>query len=153
MDCNLPGSSVHGDSPGKNTWVGCHSLLQGIFPTQGSNWGLLHCSSFFTVWATMEANRCWQMLPTWLLSNSTPNWELVVKHLPIHHLRAGLPLIQVLITSFCLFCFFLFFVLVALGLSCLMACGILAPRPGIEPAFPALENRFLTIGPLEKCLH
>ena len=23
--------------------VGCHSLLQGIFPTQGSNWGLLHC--------------------------------------------------------------------------------------------------------------
>ena len=27
----------------KNTWVGCHSLLQGIFPTQGSNLGLLHC--------------------------------------------------------------------------------------------------------------
>ena len=26
------------DSPGKNTGVGCHSLLQGIFPTQGSNW-------------------------------------------------------------------------------------------------------------------
>ena len=25
------------DSPGKNTGVGCHSLLQGIFPTQGSN--------------------------------------------------------------------------------------------------------------------
>ena len=31
------------DSPGKNTGVGCHALLQGIFPTQGSNWGLLHC--------------------------------------------------------------------------------------------------------------
>ena len=31
------------DSPGKNTGVGCHSLLQGIFPTQGSNPGLLHC--------------------------------------------------------------------------------------------------------------
>ena len=29
--------------PGKNTRVGCHSLLQGIFPTQGSNTGLLHC--------------------------------------------------------------------------------------------------------------
>ena len=27
-------SSLHGDSPGKNTGVGCHSLLQGIFPTQ-----------------------------------------------------------------------------------------------------------------------
>ena len=43
MDCNLPGSSVHGDSPGKNTGVGCHPLLQGIFLTQGSNPGLLHC--------------------------------------------------------------------------------------------------------------
>ena len=35
--------SVHGDSPGKNTEVGCHSLFRGIFPTQGSNPGLLHC--------------------------------------------------------------------------------------------------------------
>ena len=82
MDCRLPGSSVHGDSPwntpvflpcpplaylpnlgikprspslqvdsspseppgkSKNTGVGSLSLLQGIFPTQGSNWGLLHC--------------------------------------------------------------------------------------------------------------
>ena len=31
------------DSPGKNTGVGCHFLLQGIFPTQGSNPGLLRC--------------------------------------------------------------------------------------------------------------
>jgi len=31
------------DSPGKNTAVGCHALLQGIFPTQGSNPGLPHC--------------------------------------------------------------------------------------------------------------
>ena len=30
------------DSPGKNTGMGCHSLLQGIFPTQGLNPGLLH---------------------------------------------------------------------------------------------------------------
>ena len=43
MDCNPPGSSVHGDSPGKNTGVDCHVLLQGIFPTQGSNPGLPHC--------------------------------------------------------------------------------------------------------------
>ena len=34
MDCSPPGSSVHGDSPGKNTGVGCHALLQGILPTQ-----------------------------------------------------------------------------------------------------------------------
>ena len=31
------------DSPGKNTRVGCHVLLQGIFPNQRSNLGLLHC--------------------------------------------------------------------------------------------------------------
>ena len=31
------------DSPGKNTRVGCHSLLQGIFLTQRLNPGLLHC--------------------------------------------------------------------------------------------------------------
>ena len=31
------------NSPGKNTGVGCHFLLHGIFLTQGSNQGLLHC--------------------------------------------------------------------------------------------------------------
>ena len=46
MDCSPPGSSVHGDSPGKNAGVGYHALLQGIFPTQGLNpclQQLLHC--------------------------------------------------------------------------------------------------------------
>ena len=43
MDCSPPGYSVHGDSPGKNAGVGCHTLLHGIFPTEGSNPGLLHC--------------------------------------------------------------------------------------------------------------
>ena len=46
MDCSPPDSSVHGIFPGKNTRVGCHFLLQGIFPTQGSNplfLSLLHC--------------------------------------------------------------------------------------------------------------
>ena len=55
-----PGSSVHGilqagilewparflcpwDSPGRNTGVGCHFLLQRIFPAQRSKPGLLHC--------------------------------------------------------------------------------------------------------------
>ena len=39
MDCNPPGSSVHEswDSPGRNTGAGCHALLQGTFPTQGSH--------------------------------------------------------------------------------------------------------------------
>ena len=43
MDCSPPDSSVHGILKGKITGVGCHSLLQGIFPTQGSNPGLLYC--------------------------------------------------------------------------------------------------------------
>ena len=43
MDCSPPGTSVLGASPGKNTWVGSHSLLQRNFPTQEVNWGLLHC--------------------------------------------------------------------------------------------------------------
>ena len=33
-DCSPPGSSVHGDSPGKNTGVGCHFLLHRIFPSR-----------------------------------------------------------------------------------------------------------------------
>ena len=41
VDCSPPGSSVHGDSLGKNTGVGCHALLQGIFLTQGLNLPLL----------------------------------------------------------------------------------------------------------------
>ena len=47
MDCSPRGSPVPGDSPGKNTGVGRHSLLQGIFPTQGLNLGLLHCRWIF----------------------------------------------------------------------------------------------------------
>ena len=31
------------ESPGKNTGVGCHSILQRIFPTQAENPGLPHC--------------------------------------------------------------------------------------------------------------
>ena len=51
VDCSLPGSSVHG----KNNGVGCHSLPQGLFPTQGSI--RLSCTAgrFFTNWATREA--------------------------------------------------------------------------------------------------
>ena len=43
IDCSPPDSSVHGDSSGKNTRIDCHFFLQGIFPTQESNPGLLHC--------------------------------------------------------------------------------------------------------------
>ena len=41
MECSPQGSSVLGDSPDKNTGVGCLFLLQGFLPTQGSNLHLL----------------------------------------------------------------------------------------------------------------
>ena len=47
VDCSPPGSSVHGDSPAKNTGMGCHALLQRIFLTQGLNPGLPHCRWIF----------------------------------------------------------------------------------------------------------
>ena len=47
MDCSPPGSSVHGDSLGKNTGVSCYALLQGIYPSQGSNPGFPPCRHIF----------------------------------------------------------------------------------------------------------
>ena len=43
MDYSQPGSSVHGESPGKKTGVGCRALFQGVFPTQELNPNLLYC--------------------------------------------------------------------------------------------------------------
>ena len=63
MGCNPPGFS---DSPGRNTGVGCHALLQGIFSTQESNphlLCLLYCRQILYRWATGEAQRRWPCLP------------------------------------------------------------------------------------------
>ena len=61
MDCSSPGSSVHGDSLGKDNGVDSRALLQGIFLTQGSNPGLLMspalADGFFTTGATWEAHK------------------------------------------------------------------------------------------------
>ena len=58
VDCNPRLSSVPGDSPGKNTGVDCHALLQGIFPTQ--DWTYVFYVSyigrgFFTISTTWES--------------------------------------------------------------------------------------------------
>ena len=67
LDCESESCSVlsdslwpHGlkspwNSPDQSTGVGSLSLLQGIFPTLGSNPGLPHCRQIFTSWATREA--------------------------------------------------------------------------------------------------
>ena len=56
-DCSPPVSSVHGDSSGNNTGVGCHALLWGIFPTQGSNPGLPYCRWIFYHLSNQESPR------------------------------------------------------------------------------------------------
>ena len=56
-DCSPPASSVHEDSPGKNTRVGYHALLQGIFPIQGSNSGLSHCRRILYHLSLLEAHK------------------------------------------------------------------------------------------------
>ena len=58
MNCYLSGSPVHVDSPGKNTGVDCHALIQGIFLTQGLNTLLLFhalAGRFFTTSTPWEA--------------------------------------------------------------------------------------------------
>ena len=48
--CSPPGSSVHGDSPGKNTGVGCHTLLQDSWPRDWTCVSCVFCiaNGFFT---------------------------------------------------------------------------------------------------------
>ena len=61
MDCSLPGSEEPlspWNSPGKSTGVGCHFLLQGIFPTQGLNLGLPHCRQ--TLYRLSHQGSLWQ---------------------------------------------------------------------------------------------
>ena len=90
MDCSPPDSSVHGDSPNKNTGVGCCALLQRIFQTKGSNPSLTSPSlacGLFTSSSTWKPNGgliltangrqakavppdMWCYLPIWMASHS-----------------------------------------------------------------------------------
>ena len=59
MDCGASRLLCSWDSPGKHTGVGCHALLQGILPNQGSNLRLLHHRWVLYHWASREAlSRC-----------------------------------------------------------------------------------------------
>ena len=60
------------DSPGKNTGVGCHALLQGIFPTHGLNLGFLHCRQILYHLSHQEAQRCHSVSD----SRSSPVWPV-----------------------------------------------------------------------------
>ena len=56
MDYSPPDYSVHGDSPGKNTEMGCHFLLQGISPTQelNPNWPSISTGS-----SSLDSTKPW----------------------------------------------------------------------------------------------
>ena len=89
LDCSPPGSSVHGDSPGRNTGVGYHDLFQGIFqpriePREGEEEeeqasALLPCkqqavSPTGGTWS--ERKPCPSFFPGRLLSFAPPSfWE------------------------------------------------------------------------------
>ena len=68
------------DFLGKNTTVGCHALLQGIFLTQGSNPGLLHCRQILYHWATRET-------PWWALWSESESHLVVSDSLRPHGLQ------------------------------------------------------------------
>ena len=78
MDCSPPGSSVHADSPGKNTGVGCHALLQGIFPNQGSNLGLLYWGQILYHVSHQEAPICVQ--PFTKLTPVYSQWRIFISY-------------------------------------------------------------------------
>ena len=72
------------DSLGQNTGVGSHSLLQGIFPTQGSNPGLPHCRRILYQLSHKGSPRIleWVAYPfprgsSWIFPTQESNWALL----------------------------------------------------------------------------
>ena len=66
--------------PGKNTWVGCHFLHQRIFPTWGSNPGILywlnHQGSHYNIILKVFQVNGWKSLGQGELINCNPNYVL-----------------------------------------------------------------------------
>ena len=76
--------------PGKNTGVGCHVLLQGIFPTQGSNLGLLHWQvDSLTLRATGEAHPYCTILQFWTCLPVCLHYEILSFQRVTHPLSPG----------------------------------------------------------------
>ena len=74
--------SLPAEPPGKpnNTGVGSLSLLQWIFPTQGSNWGLLHCRRILYQLSYREAQKLkleWVAMPSSRGSSQPRDWMQV----------------------------------------------------------------------------
>ena len=98
LDCSPPGSSAHGIFQARILeWVAIF-LLQGIFPTQGSNPclpSLLYCRRFFTCWAIYlllngsPAGSTFALPPHSVLSPQCPDWSRVALCLITRPLKSG----------------------------------------------------------------
>ena len=68
------------DFPGNNTGVGCHFLLQGIFPTQGSNPGLTQCRQMLLPSESPRnaKDKTTQNIKWGLSFHPTPSWPSLV---------------------------------------------------------------------------
>ena len=91
---SMPDSSVHGDSPGKNTGVRCHALLQRIFPSQGLNPGLLHCRRILYCLSHYGSQRILELVAYPIPSSEelpNPGIELGSPELQANSLPAKLP--------------------------------------------------------------
>ena len=165
MDCSLPGSSVHRDSPGKNIGVGCHFLLQGVFQSQGSNPGLPHCRQILYHLSHQGSPRIlkWVDYPFSRKTSQARNWTWVsciaggcftswatreheVKWSEVKSLSS----VQLFVTWWTIACQ----ALPSMGFSRQEYWSGLPfpspgdlPDPGIKPRFPALEADALTSEP------
>ena len=133
------------NSPGQNIGVGSRSLLQGIFPTQGSNPGLPHCRQILHQLSHQGSPRIleWVAYPfssrsSWL-RNRTGISCIVGRFFTSWATREAL---------------LLFFTIYLFGSKLwhvrplAAACGILVPWPGIEPRPPLLGAWSLTHWPI-----
>ena len=76
VNCSPPGSSIHGESPVKNPGVCFHALLQGIFPSQGSNPSFPHCRRIIYCLSHQGSPRVleWVAYPFSSRSSQPRNW-------------------------------------------------------------------------------
>ena len=78
MECSPPGSSVNGDSPGKNTGIGCHFLLQRLWIYQNTKCqNQIHHLSDYSL-----SNRSWLLLTPYDSNICASQVVLAVKNFP-----------------------------------------------------------------------
>ena len=90
MNCSLPGSSVHGDSPGKNDGAGgMPSCRRSSQPKDGTQVSSI-AGRFFTIWNTREAPKVLKNYPCWKRTVQELPGGLVVKSPPCNAEDVGL---------------------------------------------------------------